>query len=114
MSLAVGSLFDAGAYTAHTRHSDPETSHAAAARVTPRRGVTARAVLDAHAAHPLGLTDDEMVSVLAELHPNVLGASAKTCRSAMTRSDQPTFRDTGQRRATTRGCDAIVWTLRDA
>lgn len=90
-------LFDTGA----ARASDPDTSHAAAAR---QRGGARPAILAAYRAHG-PMCDDELAAVLPDFYP-------PTVKSARTRLSNDGFLvDTGDRRPSVRGCAQIVWAL---
>lgn len=82
------------------RLSDPVTSHAAAARC--RAGSLARRVAEVLAAFPAGLTDREIAAVLGE---------ADRLGSVVKRRQDVGAVDTGLRRPTPSGCEAIVWAL---
>ena len=84
------------------RRTDPDTSHAAAASITPGR--TERMILSL--LYPaLILTDDEICELLGSLHP----PTVKSARSRLTKAGL--LVDTGERRPSNRGRDQIVWRL---
>lgn len=87
------------------RNSDPRTSAAAAIRAAGQ-GVE-KAILIAfenHGAH--GLTDDELVAYLPDFYP----PTTKTARSRLARNGH--LHDSGETRASARGREMTVWTLR--
>lgn len=86
------------------RVTDPEPSRAAARAVTGR-GVE-RAILDVFARH-VDLTDDELAACLPERYPPTI----KSARSRLSGSGH--LVDTGMVRASNRGHDMTVWSLRN-
>lgn len=92
---------------ARVGHAHPETAKAAAASVLPRSGTIRRAVFGVIAkAGTRGATDDEIERELGRTHQTVSGA-----RNTLTRDDL--VRDSGLRRKTRQGHDAIAWVLSD-
>lgn len=89
----------------HQRHSD--TSREAAERVQPIfRGMTLR-VYRAILACPEGITDQELQVAL-----RMSGNSERPCRIALVKSGR--VRDSGRRRRTKSGNNAVVWEVTDA
>lgn len=94
---------DAGPLFARARRTDPETSHAAAASLTPKRlGEVDRSILEALRASKDGLTTLEMVDVLKIERVSVSPRMAVLARQRM-------VRDSGRRRAGATGRAGIVW-----
>jgi hypothetical protein len=89
------------------RFTDPDTSQAAAASITPGR--TERLVLHAFRVHAYdrdcGMNDDELVAYCPALH----GPTAKSARSRLAKAGL--LVDSGVRRKSNRGRDQIVWRL---
>lgn len=91
---------------AKARRTDPDTSHAAAAAVTPGAGSVETAIL--RVLHERGaMTADEICLCLADRFP----PTVKSAISRLVRRHD--VRDTGYRRASLRGCEQAVWCLID-
>ena len=81
----------------------PDTSHQAAGRITPASGTQRQHVFIAvTAAYPGGMTDEELQGEL-EMNPS----SQRPRRGELV--EQGWVEDSGQRRKTASGADAIVW-----
>lgn len=94
---------DDGVVAPRARHSDPETSHAAAAAVARTASALEAEILAAFAvAGARGLTDDELCSRL----PVRYWPTVKSARSRLSKAGR--LEDTDGRRATARGRAAIV------
>lgn len=91
---------------AHTHRNDPDTAKAAAlAAMHPAAATPAiLSVLSVHRAHRGGLTDDELMRLLPEL-----GHTAKARASTLRKAGF--LDDTGTRRPTRKGRNAVVWFL---
>lgn len=102
--MADPTLFDARRHVEpaflSARTTDPDTSVAAAASVTPGR--TERLILEAFRAGD-AMTDDEIAAALAPMH----APTVKTARSRLSKAGF--LADSGARRASRRGRDQIVW-----
>ena len=89
------------------RQSDPATAHQAAERVAPRAHSDELLVLTIHAQHPEGLTDHELATIAKRLYTS-LGVR----RKALVRKGL--IVDSGLKRPTPTGSDAIVWKVTEA
>jgi hypothetical protein len=87
------------------RERDPDTSIAAAKRVSEHRSRLHGDILRLHQSRPAGLTDDEVAVVL---YGDDRGTIARR-RLDLVR--EGLLRDSGRRRVTRRGSSAIVWEL---
>lgn len=85
------------------RRTDPDTSHAAAASITPGR--CEDAIIDVFVRLDAELTDDEIARWLPHLYP----PTVKSARSRLTKCG--TLIDTGRRAASDRGRAMIIWRL---
>jgi len=86
-----------------TGREHPETSHAAAARVLPNTGTQRAKVLDfIRARYPDGATDDEMQEGLGLRHQSQTPRRNELARDGW-------IEDSGVKRSTGTGADAIVW-----
>lgn len=101
-------LPDAGRPMPGRYHADgPETERLAAHRVAPRTGTQRAKVLDALREYRDGMTDYELWDVCKiGARPHVAG----TRREELIADGWP-IRDSGRRRVTDTGNDAIVWVL---
>lgn len=86
------------------RRTDPETSHAAAARIKPIAGTDRERVLRAHARCPEGLSDYELADIL-ERQQNSVGKRRTELR------DAGLIEATDMRRLAPSGSKAIVWRI---
>jgi hypothetical protein len=86
------------------RTSDPDTSHKAAERALSRGSEDRKQALEAHRAHPEGLTDFELGDLV-----NRQQTSAGKRRGEL--RDLGLVRDSGARRASPSGSSAIVWQI---
>ena len=96
-------LFDESPHPRY-RHSDPDTSRAAAAAQHPS-ALEIEILQVFHADGGRGLTDDELVAVLRHRY----GPTVKTARSRLAK--RGVLIDTGERRRSNRGRDMAVWKL---
>jgi len=96
-------LFDESPHPRH-RHTDPDTSRAAAA-IQHSSELETEIVKVFHADGGRGLTDDELAAVLRHRY----GPTVKTARSRL--AGHGIVIDTGQRRHSNRGRLMAVWTL---
>lgn len=97
------SLFDSPVSLA-ARRTDPVTSVAAAASITPGR--MERLILDVFArrtTRELGFTDDELAASLCAHH----APTVKSARSRLTKAGE--LVDSGLRRLSNRGREMIAW-----
>lgn len=102
------SLSDPAAATAGAAHaSGRDTERAAAWAAMPRAGTQRRRVLDALAASNTGLTDHEIAG-----ETGLYLYSAAPRRVELLRGGW--LRDSGHRRRTPHGSDAVVWALTEA
>jgi hypothetical protein len=97
-------LFDLSPHPRH-RHTDPDTSQAAAAAQRPS-ALEAEIIRVFHLHRPhVGLTDDQVCRLL----PDRYAPTVKTARSRLTKAG--VLVDSGQRQRSNRGRDMIVWRL---
>lgn len=89
------------------RAEQPETSANAAGLSLGRRGSQRVRLAEAHAAHPGGLTDEEAATI-AGIDPR-----STPWRRCGELRDLGVLADTGRRRPTSLGADAVVWALTD-
>lgn len=89
------------------RSTDPSTAHQAAKRAAPRAHTDELLVLKIHAEHPDGLTDHEMAALAKRLYTS-LGVRRKAL------VNKGLIVDSGMKRPTPTGSDAIVWRITDA
>lgn len=92
----------AHASSTKVRHDATDTSRAAAARIYPKTGTKRWVVLQAIAQSSGGLTDEEMQQRIP-MSPN----TQRPRRVELV--EQGFIRDSGKRRPTSTGDDAIVW-----
>lgn len=91
----------------NVRPTDPDTSHAAAARKPSRRLIDRQACLVIHASHPAGLTDFELAVMM-----NRQQTSAGKRRGEL--RDAGYIEDSLIRRPAPSGSNAIVWRVTEA
>ena len=84
------------------RNTDPDTSHAAARYTEPRANTNRALALRVLAEHPGGLTDFELAA-LTGLQQTSIGKRRGELR------DGGFVEDSGERRASPSGAQAIVW-----
>lgn len=97
-------LFDMSPHPRH-RHTDPDTSRAAARAQQPS-ALEAEIVRTFQLHRPtIGLTDDQLCRLL----PDRYAPTVKTARSRLTRAG--VLVDTGARQRSNRGRDMCVWRL---
>jgi hypothetical protein len=97
-------LFDESPHPRY-RHSDPDTSRAAAAAQKP--SALEVEIVDTFRLHrpDIGLTDDQLCRLLHTRH----APTVKTARSRLAK--RGVLIDTGERRRSNRGRDMAVWKL---
>lgn len=100
-------------FRAHTRHTDPDTSHEAAASVAdPNKGTYAR-ILRLMREHPAGMTDDQMFDVWSEesdaAYPPISPSGLRSRRSELTRRGLIVW--SGEKTVLPSGRRARIWRL---
>jgi len=99
------------------RHTDPPTSHAAAASAVPAAGAIRGHVLEAlrlagKSTRLRGLTDDELLAEFARRSWPGTPSGIRTRRRELVDAEPPQVIDTGITRKTATGRHAIVWAAR--
>lgn len=101
-----GRLSDPSRSGVHVRHDARPTSASAASMAFPRSGTQRMRVLAAISARHGGATDDDVIASTGMLHQSVGPRRLELERGGW-------IEDSGRRRKTRMGNDAIVWELTD-
>jgi hypothetical protein len=91
------------------RTTDPDTSAAAAASIAAEATEVQRRVYAIHAAHPDGLTDEELLTVYLAIHGPAAESSPRKRRCDLAHAGL--IVDSGDRRPLISGRNGIVWTI---
>lgn len=88
--------------TPRARRTDPDTSHAAAARTSLTAASGRKLALDTHARHPRGLTDFELADLTGYAQTSIGVRRCELVRAGL-------IEKTDLRRPSPSGSPAIVW-----